>query len=767
MGLHTGEPTPHEEGYVGLDVHLAARVAGLAHGGQVVLTEATRRIAGTKLPPGTSVVDLGLHRLKDFPEPERLHQLTVEGAPREFPPLRSLGRATHLPTPATSLVGRDGDVAALRALLTSGGARVATLTGPGGAGKTRLAIAAATALADDFPDGVWFVPLEAATTAELMWASIADNLGLPPSGRNPGDVVAFLAAAPSLLVLDNLEQLPGAGEVVARLLTAPGARVLATSRRPLHVPGEHQHPVAPLGEPAVDLFVQRARMVRPGFAPDDAELAAVAEICGMLDGLPLAIELAAARVKVFGPTALRSRLAAGLELAAGRLPVPDRHRTLHDTVAWSYGMLDGDLQHFFRQLGAFGGDFDLDAAAAVVPDHPDPLVALEDLLDASLVTVIEGVDGEPRFRLLVTIAGFARRQLAESGEREAACRRHGEHYVALAEAVAPQLQTSLHSSAKDRIGGELDNLRAVLDWALPASGTPGPGLVLGLRLCRALYRYWYTCGHQAEGRRWLAQAVASSAGQESPESTNALRGLGVLLVQHGEFAAGRDALQRALVYWRREGQAGETVRTLSSLAIAHRALEEPGTARRLLDEAVGLARGHGEDQLLAAALSNLAIMDVDENRPAAALERLTQALTLDRKLGDDWAVVADQLNIAAALLQLGRTTEAYETARAVADEAVALEDPDMTIALLELLAWAFAGLGDPRRAALMLGAATALRESADLPIDPPDAALLERSLQPVRRPGDEEAWAADLVAGAQAPMDELLAEAFPPAGSRR
>lgn len=770
MGLHTGEPTPHEDGYVGLDVHLAARIAGLAHGGQVLMTEATRRIGAGRLPEGATLTDLGRHRLKDFPDPEQLYQLTLDGLEQEFPPLRSLGRASDLPTPATTLVGREAEVVELSGLLTGGRARVVTLTGPGGAGKTRLAIAVAAALAERTADGVYFLPLEAATSADVMWATVADHLGLPAAARQPRDVVAFLAAAPALLVLDNLEQLPAAPSVVTDLLRAPGVRILATSRRPLHVAGEFQRPVTPLtvaasGEPggasAVELFVERARMVRPGFDPDGADLAAVVDVCRLLDGLPLAIELAAARVKVFGPPALRNRLAAGLDLAAGRQPLPERHRTLHATVDWSYGLLPPELQSFFRQLGAFGGAFDLDAVSAVAPDHPEPLDALEELVDVSLLVVDERPDGEPRFRLLRTVSVSARRRLTEAGEEDAAFRRHGEHYVGRAEAIAPLLQGSRQLGAKDRIVDEQDNLRAVLEWALPDAGGPADRRLLGLRLCQALYRYWYTCGDQAEGRRWLGRAVASAAGEESPELMSALQSLGVLLVQHGETEAARDALERSLAFWREHGDAGRIVQNLSSLAIAYRALEEPVLARQMLVESVDLARASGDERRLAGSLSNLAIMDVDDEQPASALERLTEALALDRRLGDDWAVVADQINMAAALLQLDRATEAYETARTVAPETAGLEDPDMTIALLELLAWTFAALDDPRRAARMAGAAAALREQAELPIDPPDAALLARSLQPVRRPGDDAAWQASLNAGARAPLDDLLADAFP------
>jgi tetratricopeptide (TPR) repeat protein len=427
-------------------------------------------------------------------------------------------------------------------------------------------------------------------------------------------------------------------------------------------------------------------------------------------------------------------------------------------------MLPEDLQECFRRLGAFGGSFDLDAAAAVVGDDVDPLDALDELVDVSLVTVDQRPAGEPRFRLLRTMWVFARRRLEESGELDPACRRHGEHYVALAERLAPQLSTGQQFEAKDRIREELDNLRAVLDWTLPVTGSAAGDRVLGLRLCQSLYRFWYTCGYQAEGRHWLGLAVASSDAEESPELATALQQLGVLLLQHGETLSGRDALQRALNFWRRHDEPGKTVGTLSSLAIAHRALEEPELARQLLVEAVELARAHGEKHRLAAALSNLAIMDVDEQQPAAALERLTEALELDRERDDEWAVVADQLNMTAALLELGRVAEAHDRAQAIAEETLSLEDPDMTAALFELLAWIFAELDDPHRAARMAGAATAVREKADLPMDAADAALLDRSLRRVRRPGDDAAWAADMGAGAGMAVPDVLEEAFATAG---
>src|SRR5215218_610139 len=713
MGLHTGEPTPHEDGYVGIDVHLAARVAAAAHGGQVVLTEATRQLVAGHLADGTVLTDLGRHRLKDFPQPVALAQLSGAGLDERFPPLRTLGERTHLPPQATGIVGRDGELAELRRALAEEGRRLVTLTGPGGSGKTRLSIAVAESLGNHFADGVYFVPLDAARTADVAESSLAETLGLPADARSPSDVLHFLAGQRLLLVLDNLEQLPEAGTVVEGLLAAaPQIAVVATSRRPLHVYGEREHPVPPLTLPAagrvensgaVALFAERARLVRPGFTvtPDVAD--DVAEICRLVDGLPLAIELVAARTKLLSPRALRARLAADLDLAVSQTARPERHRTLRGAVAWSYGLLEPDRQRVFRALGVFAGDFGLDALAAVLDGEVDPLQAVDDLADVSLVAVEEGLSGEPRIRLLRTIAVHARELMAAADESDVLRRRHAEHYVAVVEEVAPQLRTDMFLSAKDRLEQELDNVRAALEWAVPEDGAASEGLGIGLRLCQALHWYWYAGGYQAEGRRWLARVVGAAGDADSRELMSALHGLGVLLAQHGELEQGRDALRRSLEYWRRQGDGAEIARELSSLAIAHRALGEPDVARTMLTESIELARSAGAVERLAAALSNLAVMEIEEGFPAEALTGLREALALDQQRGDTWGVVADHVNIAGALLEDGRAAEALDGLREVTPTAVGLGDPDMSVALLEAFAATFAALDDPARTARLLG----------------------------------------------------------------
>jgi predicted ATPase/class 3 adenylate cyclase len=778
MGLHTGEPDRYEDGYIGLDVHLAARVAAVAHGGQVVLTEATQRIASSHLSDGTSVLDLGWHRLKDIPEPVHLYQLTADGLEHDFPPVRSLGGRTQLPAQVASTVGRDGELRLLQTLVVDQQAPLVTLTGPGGSGKTRLAVALAATLVDAFPDGVFFVPLESVTTVDVMWTALADALGVAGDDQSPSALVGYLSGRRTLIVLDNLEQLPPASTVVQELLGAPDLRIVATSRRPLHVYGEFEHPVPPLTLPApapgdgesvaelhdsgaVQLFVMRAQLVRPGFVLDADNAADVAAICRMLDGLPLAIELAAARVKLLGPRALRTRLATDLELLAVHDPGrPARQQTLGNAVTWSYRLLPAELQYFLRQLGAFTGSFDLEAAAAVAGPGLDPLDAIGELVDVSLVNVRDGPDGEPRVHLLRTVSSFVRHWLAEAGELDAASARHAEHYASLVEAVAPQLR-SRYVTARDRIEAELDNVRGGLAWALPDASEDGdvaPGRAgVGLRLCTALSWFWYSSGYQyqAEARRWLSRAVDAAAGQEGADLMTSLHGLAVLLLQHGENEPARDALHRCLGFWRRECDDGKVAMELSSLGAAYRALGEPELARTALEESIGLARALGDKGRLATALSNLALVDLDRHDSATAMDRWHEALGLDEALGDTWGVAADRINLVGALVHDGRAEEARRDLSGVARETVALGDVELTVNVLELFAMIFAELADPVRAARLLGAAEAMRRRAELPIAAADAALLQRSIGRVRSAAGEN-WERDAETGAGYTLDTAL-----------
>ncbi len=566
MGLHTGEPARQADGYVGLDVHRAARIAASAHGGQVVLSSSTREVVGAELAGVVDFRDLGWHRLKDLPQSERIFQLLAPGLDVDFPPLKSLGARSNLPMPPTPLVGRRRELDALPGMLREPASRLVTLTGVGGTGKTRLALAVASALDHDFPDGVFFVSLAAVTDLGVAWTVIADALDVAADGPTAGAVAEHLAGRSALIVFDNVEQFPAAGEMVAHLrAAAPEVAILVTSRRPLHVRGEHEYPLPPLPVPpaevasvaevssseATALFVQRASMVRPGFGLTDENAVDVAEICRRLDGLPLAIELAASRSKLLSPCALLARFDDRLGFKTVDTDRPRRQQSLRDTIAWSHDLLAPEFQGPFRRAGVFVDGCSLEAFARVAHTGADPIDAedaydiVAELVDHSLVTIADGRDGEPRVGMLQTIRDFAREQLTRVGELDDASRGHAQHYLRVAQVANDEIRGPQQRVVLDRIEAEHGNLRAALAWSL-APDRSDADAVVGLQLCNALSWFWYTHGHAAEGRRWFERAIARAPAQSRAEAADALRGLAILLDQLGEENAAQGALERSL-----------------------------------------------------------------------------------------------------------------------------------------------------------------------------------------------------------------------------
>ncbi|WP_127572831.1 ATP-binding protein [Georgenia faecalis] len=821
MGMHTGEPTRHEDGYIGMDVHLAARVAASAHGGQVLLSAATHRIASRQHLPGLRYVDLGVHRLKDIPDAEHLYQLAGAGLEERFPPITGLGARASLPPFRTSLVGRSFEVAETAALAVR--TQVLTLTGPGGVGKTRLAVAAAAVLADRFADGVYFVPLASVRSREALWTTIAEVLGATGENRSPPTLLAWLARRELLLVLDNVEQLAAAPAAVAELTdTAPRVHVLATSRRPLHVHGEVEHRVGPLAVPApgaglgdaaassaVELFVERARLVRPGFALTVDNVEDVAAICQRLDGLPLAIELVAARSTLLGPRALRARLDGALSVASADVDRPSRQRTLRAAIAWSYELLGPELRSAFAQLGVFEGGFGLDAVAAVVGPGGaaddgvvdagitdggvagagtadggvveggvaggggaawDPLDLVGALVDANLLMAREGPDGEPRLRMMRTIAAFAREVLEAGGDADATHRRHVAHYLGVVERVSPRLRSAQHLWARDRLEADLENIRAALRWSLGAADgdrpqRPAPDLAAGLRLCQQLGWFWYACGYHGEGRAWLRLAIDAGAGQESRELVGALHGLAVLLLAKGSAEQARDLLETCLDFWRRAGEPGAVAGELNSLALAHRALGDGARARELLEESLARAQEAGEPGRQANALSNLAALDIDAGDYDGGIVRLREVLAVDTELGDAWGMAADHVNIGGVLLRAGRLDEAEEHLARHGPAAAAMGDTELTVDVIELFCVVRALRGDLARSARLLGAAQRIREDAELPMPEPDAVWLRTVLDGARRGTDGTSWADQVAAGTELGVADALREALDGAGA--
>ena len=764
MGLHSGEPARHEDGYVGMDVHRAARIAAAAHGGQVVLSEAAMLLAQSRLPTGVSVRDLGWHRLKDIDAPERIYQLIAGDLPDQFPPLKSLGAQTRLPEPLTPLVGRDLDLDQLRLAILSPGVRLVTLTGAGGVGKTRLALAAAASLDGAFEHGVYFIGLAAVRDGEGMWKTIADSMDV--GGDGPGSVTDYLRGRRILLVLDNLEQLDGAAGVVADLLAVSGVVVLATSRRPLHLLGEYEQPVAPLDLPpsaeaeevaacgSTRLFAQQAAMVRPGFTITPANAADVAAICRQLDGLPLAIELAASRVKLLPPRALLARLADSLSLVAGDGGRPSRQQTLRNTIAWSYELLGPDLAGVFRRMGVFAGGCDLDALAAVAGDADgptagtDPLELVAGLLDVSLITVAEGAGGEPRLGTLETVRQYAIELLEQAGDLEDARRRHAMFYALFAERAHDQLTGPAELAALDRMEAEHGNLRTALAWALDAGQSASDErAAIGLRLVQALSEFWYRHGHTAEGRRWLERAVELASDESGPPHARLAHWLGVMLQQQGELRDALRLLHRGLAICRGLGDRNQEARALNSLGITYFRLGDLDAARSMLEGCAAIAREIHSDVRLSQALGNLGQVEIEAGNLERSEQLLREALPLYQQRGELLGATNCQQALAMASLRAGRAQQAHELLSGTLRYVIDSGDTQLLANTIEVAAIVVADLGDGLRAARLAGAADAIRQQAGMPRPEPDAALLERFLGPARATFARVSWDTELAAG--------------------
>src|SRR6266699_3734280 len=490
MGLHTGEPLQTAEGYVGLDVHHAARIMSVGHGGQILLSQTTRDLVEHDVPQGVRLRDLGEHRLKDLQRPSRLFQLVMADLPADFPPLKTLDIGpNNLPVQPTPFIGREQEVEECLQLLRRQEVRLLTLTGPGGIGKTRLALQVAAELSDLFPDGLYFVNLAPLRDPALVVPTIAQALDLQELAEHPllDLVKAFLREKHLLLLLDNFEQVASAALQVAELLaTCPRLKVLVTSRMGLHVQAEQEFAIPPLCVPdprqlpevvalaqydALALFIQRAQATRPAFQLSHANARAVAEICLRLDGLPLAIELAAARIKLLPPQALLARLTPRLTLlSSGARDVPTRQQTLRNTIAWSYNLLDVQEQRLFRRLAVFVGGCRLEAVEAVCAEGDDAalqvLEGVTSLIDKSLLKQTELEAEEPRLLMLETIREYGLEALEAHGEAAVTRRGHAAYYLALAEKAEPELGGPQQAVWLDRLEQEQENLRAALQWSL-------------------------------------------------------------------------------------------------------------------------------------------------------------------------------------------------------------------------------------------------------------------------------------------------------------
>ena len=556
IGLHTGEPRSVDGRYIGLDVHHAARVMAAGHGGQVLVSETTRAVLDERF----RLRDLGEHRLKDLSGPQHLYQLQIEGLRAEFPPLNTLeNRPTNLPSQPNSLIGRARELEEAEELLTSPDVRLLTLTGTGGAGKTRLALQLAANVVDRYTNGVFFVSLGSIRDWELVAPAIARTLGLrEQAGETIVETLTeYVRERQMLLLLDNFEQVVAAAPVLSGLMTtAPRLSLLVTSRTPLRLTGERTYAVPPLALPdperlpdasdiaeyaAVRLFLERAQAAVAEFEVTSENAQAVAEICIRLDGLPLAIELAAPRVRALPPPALLRRLDERLKLlTGGPQDLDKRQRTLRAAIEWSYELLLSEEKSLFAQLGVFVGGCRLETAEALCDaGEIEVLDVLESLVEKSLLRQRADPDGEPRFWMLETIRAYAVEQLAATAESalEEARRRHAEFYCSLAERVDVSSRTGDHAALLAQLDAESPNLRAALEWAQES----GDGKLM-LRLATALWGFWATRGYVAEGRLALEEALALS----SERPARALLGLCMLRSLGGRAEGLLDDMQEAL-----------------------------------------------------------------------------------------------------------------------------------------------------------------------------------------------------------------------------
>jgi predicted ATPase/class 3 adenylate cyclase len=652
MGIHTGEPILVADDYAGLDVHRAARICAAGHGGQVLLSQATRDLLGDELPFGSGLRDLGEHRLKDLTRPERLFQLAIPGLPAEFPALRALGPDNvHLPLQLTTFVGRQRELAEARTMLQRKDVRLLTMTGPGGTGKTRLAVKVAEELLGSFPGGVFFVALAPVNDPGLVMPTIAQALGVRETAGQ--SLLATLTQHVSdrrlLLVLDNFEQVLGAALVVVDLLVAcPELRVLATSRAALHVSGEQVYPVPPLSLPnqrsadavrelasseAMTLLVERAQAVNPSFAVTAANTAVLAEICRRLDGLPLAIELAAARTKLLSPQALLFRLEHRLQLLSGGVhDRPSRQQTLRATIDWSYDLLEAGEQMLFARLAVFVGGCTLKAAEAVCNPKGDldVLTSLDALVDQNLVQPREGIEDDLRVVLLETVREYALERLSELTEADAIGRRHTEYYLELVEQAESELKGSRQEVWYQQLEADLDNLRAALAWSLAHQDAE-----VTARLAWALTDLWESRGYLSEGLRWLDAAIEQRDNLSRPTLAKALFGKSYLLLNAGDHPKQAGALlEESLLLFQELGDTTLTISALSMLGWAANQAGEMdlGLARR--EQAVALARDQKDRLNLATALSNLGLSLMMRDDHARARVPLEESLALCRALGD-------------------------------------------------------------------------------------------------------------------------------------
>jgi predicted ATPase/class 3 adenylate cyclase len=787
MGLHTGLGVLSGGTYVGADVNRAARIAAAANGGQVVLSSSTVPLLGEGLPAGVRARDLGEHRLKDL-RPERLAVLEIDGLAVDPRPIRSLdNRPNNLPTQVTSFVGRAAELEETRAMLDT--ARLLTLTGPGGTGKTRLSLQLAASVAEGFPDGVYFVALEPIREPALVGPTIAGVLGLAEDGAVPivERLAGWIADRKILLVLDNFEQVVDAALLVGQLLRATTElKLIVSSRAALQVSGEQEYPVLGLPTPpdpsslgaygraqlpddlrdpdpatldryeSVRLFVARATAVRPAFRLTIENAAAVAGIAARLQGMPLAIELAAARVKLLPPESILERLQDQLAmLAGGARDLPERQQTLRGAIAWSYELLDDPGRRLIGRLSVFTAGCSLEMAEAICGPAAelgsDVLDGIGALVDQSLVRA-EEVAGEPRFRMLETIRAFSAEQLAAGGDADTIRERHARAFLALAEEAAGKLSGEEQRSWLDRLDIEHDNLRSALDWA-----TARPDPALAIRLGFALWRFWQKRGYLVEGRRRLERIAAEPWSRDDPAlRARLMEALGGIAWWQADLEAMAGFYAEALDSWRSTGDQAEIANALYNASFSYVFADGPATSRNidqehkglhLMEQALDIYRTLGDDRGAGNAIWGIGNWYHFHLQSDVSVSSFRESLALFQKVGDETMVAWSHHMLGSALLRVRQTDEAAEHIRvAILQFEAAGDASGLTLVLDDYSALAVVR-GDVPRATRLHGAARALALTTGANLSNFVDALDEANALPTARPllvtADFERYAAE------------------------
>ena len=682
IAVHTGEADRGVDDYYGTAVNRCARLRSIAHGGQVLVSESTTGLVREALPEEVALRDLGFQRLRDLAEPERVSQLLHASLASDFPALRTIDSIpNNLPYQVSTFVGRDADMTKIRDLLRD--TRLLTLTGTGGVGKTRLALQAAAEMLYEYPDGVWLVELAALSDGGLAWQVLATVLEVREEPGRPlaETIVGRLRAQQALVVLDNCEHLVDASAALAEQLTrqCPKVTILATSREALRAEGETVWRVPSLSVPhrvpgaepqpeqltqyaAVRLFVDRATKVKPGFAITNANAPAVAEICSRLEGVPLAIELAAARANTLSPQQIEQRLDERFRLlTGGRRTALPRQQTLEATVRWSYALLPEAEQRLFARLSVFAGGFTLEAAEAVCAGDGAATSAVAELL-GELASKSLVIPGTGRYWMLETLRAYGRQRLTESGETEAPGQSHASYFTDFAEQMRMRITGPGQVDSLRHLDSEDENLRAALAWGLTHD------VATTLRLAAALQHFWILRGHWSEGREWVTRSMARSEVVPLELRAQGLYAAGLLALAQHDLDQARPLLRDALAAARQCGHRPTEASALNTLGNVAASRGDYDEAKRLHEEGLSIRQELGDRHAIASSLHNVA-QDAHERRDYAAARALYEEVCAI------WRELGDQIALSATLNNLGNLATDlcdYEAAQPPHEEALAL-----------------------------------------------------------------------------------------------